>query len=114
MPQQCISNALASKGGCQLNACLLLTSHIHQHLNLTTVAPVLALGVVGRRNGDGSDVIGRGGRFVSVVVANLLLGDYSVDFGQDLLKCGFNICRIQSRCLDEREIISFCKSTKWS
>lgn len=85
--EQCIGK----QSGCQLNACLPIL-----HLNLTTVAPVLALGVVGWRNGDGSDVVRRGGRFVSVVVANLLLGDYSVNFGQDLLKCGFYICGIQS------------------
>lgn len=85
---------------------------VHQALSLATVAPVLAFRVVGWRNGDGSDVVGRGGRFISIVVADLLLGDYSVDFGQDLLKCGFYVRGVQSRSLDEREIISFCNSTR--
>lgn len=41
-------------------------------LNLTAVV-LLALSIVGRRNGDGPDVVSRRGRFVAIIVANLLL-----------------------------------------
>lgn len=86
--------------------------HHHHHpmcslaiLDLTA-AILLALAVIGGRNRDRPDVVGRWACIVTVVVSNLLLRHYSIDFSENLLKSGVHVGRVKGRGLDEGEIIS--------